>query len=919
MEKRKVKIKTDSSPNIVNDTINDSILIDSEYDVINSDNSNIDNHNFDAIKYEYKTRDIVDEASTIQCKLNSIIKGTIVDKMILSDLFYETVLAYNKIINEGLHLFTVYILHLLSQNIDMSINESTICRCMRILIKDAGDFRSTGNEKEATLIKQVKKDHFEFNTDNDANKFIYDGDSFMKPLEAFAVIAMTNTFELVIRNFKKYQRKYIRYNLRNIAGEDILANSEISIVLNRVQRLINEEEWRISKKEDRITEILSILNREDKLNVFIANEKMNIKNIFGKKLTFDGNDNVDGVTNSNLIKYLKYFHNMLKFIETKNGERFPILPNFQPDMKFIHFEARSLYTIYCKWKNISKETIIPQMFEELFDLFLDDMFEIKKKYKKILKKLPSVRSISTNGVSISITFTRLKTIKYLADEEQRKIHKEKMEAKRLEEKKEYEKDSKVERLYREDVKTEIKRINKLLKQELQKISKVNKNIPLILSESKQVDNIQNDIDDIEKEIQRLGQLLIKQTFLKSIEDGCKRGLYDAEYLKCTEELLSRYEIIGVDPGNSPMITMVSESGICITIDKKYYYDLAHMTQITKKKEKMIAENVYIAEYDVIDINKNKQHIKEEITMQKIYDNLASTTYKTSSIEEYMKYVKIVRKFWNVIWEFYSQKSLLNMRFEVFTYKQKAITRICREIVKKFKNEEKITKPILLSFGKGNGSITISNTKGSSPKGAIKKLIKELSKYVLVILVPETNTSKLCCICGNEMKGVHTFHFPKDKEIIKKSEVYKKTYNENKGLSENEREMNAQIQKEIYINEIGNKIEETKSIKRDVHNLKNIKKGIKDNENACKEIQTEIDMLEKKVSKLGFYKSSYHLRWCANKHENIIEAEGEENESSKKIKKRCKMFERNKNAAINMIKMLQNVTIKRTKGVFSIKT
>jgi transposase len=67
-------------------------------------------------------------------------------------------------------------------------------------------------------------------------------------------------------------------------------------------------------------------------------------------------------------------------------------------------------------------------------------------------------------------------------------------------------------------------------------------------------------------------------------------------------------------------------------------------------------------------------------------------------------------------------------------------------------------PILMAIGKGNGNLTISNVKGSGPKGPIKTIIKELSKLILVILVDEYRTSQLCSECGEKLCHPKTKHY-----------------------------------------------------------------------------------------------------------------------------------------------------------------
>jgi len=122
-------------------------------------------------------------------------------------------------------------------------------------------------------------------------------------------------------------------------------------------------------------------------------------------------------------------------------------------------------------------------------------------------------------------------------------------------------------------------------------------------------------------------------------------------------------------------------------------------------------------------------------------------------------------------------------------KLKAVNRIAKEICvkikdknsiysrqKKYFNEEKYNeeknKPLLFAVGKGNGNVTISNTKGVSGKGPVKRIIRELSKYSVVILTPEDNTSQLCNICEEKVKHVKVYKTKSKKELIRMTEEEK---------------------------------------------------------------------------------------------------------------------------------------------------
>ena len=130
-----------------------------------------------------------------------------------------------------------------------------------------------------------------------------------------------------------------------------------------------------------------------------------------------------------------------------------------------------------------------------------------------------------------------------------------------------------------------------------------------------------------------------------------------------------------------------------------------------------------------------------------------------------------------------------MQFNSYTYKKKAINTVIRKIVPK-KSWIKLNKninldrnnsyfdkqlykkkkdlPIMVAFGKGNGSTTISNLRNNGPKGPIKRIALALSQISLVILTDEYRTSKLCNECKEyKMTYPKTDFIKKNKQVVKK--------------------------------------------------------------------------------------------------------------------------------------------------------
>ena len=325
-----------------------------------------------------------------------------------------------------------------------------------------------------------------------------------------------------------------------------------------------------------------------------------------------------------------------------------------------------------------------------------------------------------------------------------------------------------------------------------------------------------------------------------------------------------------------MLDVTAENGLHVTINKNYYNDIAH-------------------------INKNKRIMDAMIIvgkMDKVYTNLSLETAKTTSIEEYMNYVKKIREDWDKIWKFCTNSKIQSLELDGYVNKEKAVNRIAKEICvmikdknsifprqKKYFNEikynEKKDKPLLFAVGKGNGNMTISNTKGVSGKGPIKRIIRTLSKYSTVILTPEDNTSQLCNICEEQVKHVKVYKTKSKKEMR---------------LMTEEEKMLDSIRKE-YVKDTTDRVKSIKKQNKEIESMEvsNIQEKnkferiYKKNESLKKELKRNLD------NNRDIYSSSYRLVCCANKEH------------------KHRMWERNMNASKNMIKIMKNIVIKSDKG------
>jgi hypothetical protein len=410
---------------------------------------------------------------------------------------------------------------------------------------------------------------------------------------------------------------------------------------------------------------------------------------------------------------------MLETLEKLNVKRFDLMPHMQLGMHHVHLGSRYLSVIYNEWKKLKKNKINIQDFAKNYEKYYKEMFNLNYFNKrKDLKNLIPV-SFSSDGIAISCMF-------------------------------------------RTEKKTKIKSDNK---------------------------------DEKKKDIPKID--LAKLQIIK--------GFYDADEVLCNELFLNQFHIIGVDPGNADMLTCVSETGRTFVISKAFYYQIAHINANKKKRESL----------------EKKSEISE------IFKLLALETHRTADINTYLKYFKKVCDNWNKIWNFYSSFKMNRLKFDGYIHKQRAITTIVRKITQKrhkqkrkqgkskesskeqdrinielkkqYENDKnkfdtnllsklginidktysgtnkyfdkikyEILKnlPILFAFGKGNGSLTISNTKGTGPKGPVKRILIELSKKALVLGTDENNSSKLTNCHEEVAEHPEMIHFRKKEKTGK---------------------------------------------------------------------------------------------------------------------------------------------------------
>lgn len=790
---------------------------DDNYDVCEQDHHECHDNICSADAIQLKTRENIEDITTIKCKLRGLINDPINEQHLI-DIIKARVIKTNKIVLEGTYLFYVYLLYILNKKKDdkanketkeedkeneytsMKITCNTVRRCAHQLISDSCETRKTGNQIEDNLITFVRKNHFNFSLKNREKDFTNEK-GMTNSVDTLCDTYFTNIKIHICMNFKKYQKRYLFCKLKKYAEKSNITEKNIKFLLYAIQQKVNGNvSYKYTKKEN--IEDYDKFAEKINLDKFITDENTLLKKNIPEQIS--NADELPSVSDDDIFYYLRYFHIMQKELTNNKVKCFPLIPHYVPKLRYVRFEARSLYSIYNSWRNTK---IGVKDFEKNFRVYLFDMFTIEKKYKKVLKRYPIIRSITTDGYTISITFQKMNKIQYIPKDKTKK----------------------------ETIKVE--------KPKQPKKEKI--------------------LYEFETE------------YDKQLNSNKQAMMFDATELKTNEEFLNKFNIGGADIGNRVMLDITMQNGLHISVHKNYYNDIAH-------------------------VNRNKEILQKEIDRNKmndVYALMSTSSSMSIDINGYMKYVEIVRKKWKEIWNFCCRTEITSLKFNSFVYKNHAISRIAKEIIEELTDENNVyprhkkyfnkkmfdedkNKKILIAIGTGNGNMTISNTKNSSPKGPLKKLIKELSRYCTVILVPEYNTSQLCCLCDEFLEDVNVCEYLSEKK--------------KKELTEEEKEL-VKI-KEKYTKDNIKRIHQEKEYINQINEDLGKKKWTQ----IKKVINKNINELIKGAKEEGYYRTSYRLRRCANKH-------GEH--------KRCILWERNVNASLNMIKMLRNLILQGSKGHF----
>lgn len=675
---------------------------------------------------------------SIKCKLKSILKFPDMLPLIINKVD-----AVNKIWTEAYFMFNQLVLYSLKDDKDISFDATTLMRCILFVTEESKNIRKDDTIQEIdNKIKKTVDDKIKRKLLADkiqaehliALKHIYD--NVYKPLgdnelaQFKNIPAITRPLEYlskqIFTNIKNHvAMNFYRFQKLYIRNKVIKQLTDLHIAKPIIHATVNCIMFHINNVHTNLVIKSKLIKQFKNKSPDGFNKLAKIMmDVIKTETKFVPEKIRHKITDFNMRanydSVLKYYYHMIKYLEEKNIKRFSLLPQLSLKYSYIKFDSRFISTIYDEWIQLKLDEI-PDSDEDT----------VKKKYgiKFKLKKV-GIKLFEKNYLKF---YNRCFNVSDMVKHKTNKYHPISFSTNGY----------CVSILFRMKIKKSIV-VTKGLKKKV------------IKKESSKVN-----LSDYQK------------------EKKFKRGLFDADNTSAPEEFFDNYHLIGIDPNNDVILSCRSETGKKLDITKNYYNDISHITKNTKKMKKYVKTS----------------------SIKEIYAKMSDTNYKkTINILEYNKYIKLYRENKETIYNFYTQNKVQALELDTYINKQKAIHNIVRKLVPKNGEEIKFNSsknphideelyeikkhlPPLIAFGKGNGNITINNLKNKGPKGPIKTLAMELSKYCLTILTDEYNTSQICSYCTDEilvhpMEKVNKTKYYKDekgKRCKKQIEIVRENY------------------------------------------------------------------------------------------------------------------------------------------------
>ncbi len=162
------------------------------------------------------------------------------------------------------------------------------------------------------------------------------------------------------------------------------------------------------------------------------------------------------------------------------------------------------------------------------------------------------------------------------------------------------------------------------------------------------------------------------------------------------------------------------------------------------KKYILTRKQYYQESGMTDANKKINHWNnEDPKLKEALVALSKCTTRTTTLNEFLEYLKTVKKYYNVLWKQYTSKKWAKLRLKLYSGKQRTFAKFFSTIKG---NDNRVTKLIC-----GDGGFA------SSAKNELScpttRVIREAKKYFDVLFVDEYRTSAVHCETKTQMRKV----------------------------------------------------------------------------------------------------------------------------------------------------------------------
>lgn len=187
----------------------------------------------------------------------------------------------------------------------------------------------------------------------------------------------------------------------------------------------------------------------------------------------------------------------------------------------------------------------------------------------------------------------------------------------------------------------------------------------------------------------------------------------------SKEYRKAKKIIAIDPGRTNLMYGVEkDNNKTYKLTRKQYYHEAGITKANKKSQKW-----------------NKQ-LEKELTI------LSTVSIKTTKSENWVKFLKKYKKYYNLLWDQYTQNKWGRQRFNGYITKNKCLDKF-------FASMKKDGETPVIAYGAAKFNPTNKNEL-SAPTTSLSR---KCSKHYITKMEDEFRTSKMCSSCGEELKVI----------------------------------------------------------------------------------------------------------------------------------------------------------------------